>query len=494
LGPPADLARRTLIGIVTLVVALGAPAAAQAVSTIGYQSGVLVYTADQGGSITHLAYREYNTQGGGTAFFPAFAIPSEGVQFDNQNCIDDSVGYIACNPGSRTRFQGGNGLDSFFVGEEYPTSEGVDIIGNGGNDKLDDQHGDANRTIDGGPGNDRLDGRGGNDVLLGGDGNDELEGHTGADELRAGGGDDTLFGDPFDVRSPDIIDGGPGFDKTESRSDNVNLTNDGQANDFGDGDNVIDVEFFAHFGNGVGTVVMTPARDKVEFFGDNATIRGLGGDDELVSGNGTENVDGGPGNDTVTGGFNHDTVAGGAGRDNIHADVTGSFCGIFSCQIPFGNDTVNAADGEPDNIDCGVGTDTANVDTTDVVANCETVNRSVVDGPGGGLLSTFGILRGQRLLAALARGLRIRVGCRRACRIRGDYLVNSRLLARSVSAAKGSKRLRRAGRTTVVLKFTRKAKRKLRRFRRVSGTVRLRVSPLRGGRATIRRKRATLRR
>ncbi len=242
-------------------------------------------------------------------------------------CIDDTVGYVACAHATRIRFQGGNGLDSFFVGEEVPISQLVDIIGAGGNDKLDDQHGDANRTIDGGPGNDRLDGRGGNDVLLGGDGNDELEGHTGADELRAGAGDDTLFGDPYDVRSPDIIDGGPGFDKTEPRGNNVNMTVDGQADDFGEGDNVIDVEYFAVFGNAVGTIVMTEAPDKVEFFGDSATIRGLGGDDELVAGNGTENIDGGPGNDTVTGGFNHDTVAGGAGRDNIYADTTGSYAG-----------------------------------------------------------------------------------------------------------------------------------------------------------------------
>jgi hypothetical protein len=105
------------------------------------------------------------------------------------------------------------------------------------------------------------------------------------------------------------------------------------------------------------------------------------------------------------------------------------------------------------------------------------------------------VLRGQRLFAALARGLRIRAGCAAPCRISGNYLVNSGLLARSVSVAKGSKRLTRAGRATVVLKFTRKAKRKLRRYRRVSGTVRLRVKALQGGGGTTtKRKRVTLRR
>jgi hypothetical protein len=114
-------------------------------------------------------------------------------------------------------------------------------------------------------------------------------------------------------------------------------------------------------------------------------------------------------------------------------------------------------------------------------------------GGGGGLVLTFSI-PGQRIIRALVRGLRIRTGCRNPCRLRGDFLVDSGLLARAVSVARGSKTLRRAGRTTLVLKFTRRAKRKLRRFRRIRGTVRLRATPLGGGRATVRRKRVTLRR
>ena len=72
-------------------------------------------------------------------------------------------------------------------------------------------------------------------------------------------------------------------------------------------------------------------------------------------------------------GFDNDTITGGPGRDAIFADATGSFCGIFSCTVPFGNDTVNARDGEADSIDCGIGADRAVVDTIDTVANCETV-------------------------------------------------------------------------------------------------------------------------
>ena len=61
-------------------------------------------------------------------------------------------------------------------------------------------------------------------------------------------------------------------------------------------------------------------------------------------------------------------------------------CGWYSytCKIPFGNDVVNARDGEADTIDCGVGQDRAIVDAIDVVANCETVEvAGAAPGPGG---------------------------------------------------------------------------------------------------------------
>ena len=51
-----------------------------------------------------------------------------------------------------------------------------------------------------------------------------------------------------------------------------------------------------------------------------------------------------------------------------------SRCTYYSCKIPYGNDVINARDGEADNIDCGIGEDKAIVDAIDVVANCETVD------------------------------------------------------------------------------------------------------------------------
>jgi hypothetical protein len=52
-------------------------------------------------------------------------------------------------------------------------------------------------------------------------------------------------------------------------------------------------------------------------------------------------------------------ITGGSGADHIDAGP--------------GSDTVNAADGERDVIDCGPGNDHAIVDQVDVVRNCELV-------------------------------------------------------------------------------------------------------------------------
>ena len=78
-------------------------------------------------------------------------------------------------------------------------------------------------------------------------------------------------------------------------------------------------------------------------------------------------------------------LTGGPGQDTIFADATSASCGWYSytCKIPFGNDVVNARDGEADTIDCGVGEDRAVVDAIDIVTNCETVDKAgATTGPG----------------------------------------------------------------------------------------------------------------
>jgi hypothetical protein len=128
-------------------------------------------------------------------------------------------------------------------------------------------------------------------------------------------------------------------------------------------------------------------------------------------------------------------------------------------------------------------------------------------GPAGGLptdvldpLVGF-ILRRQGLLAALENGYRVDFTTNE----RGTALVellasgaNAKGLkpiaaARTVRVARGSKRLVRTGRARVVAKFTRKARRTLRRRKRVRLVVRLSVTDAAKNK-TVKRKRITLKR
>jgi RTX calcium-binding nonapeptide repeat (4 copies) len=88
-------------------------------------------------------------------------------------------------------------------------------------------------------------------------------------------------------------------------------------------------------------------------------IEGNGGNDVIAAGAGDNAVFGGSGNDTITAGAGRDLIVGGPGRDTIAAGA--------------GNDRIEARDGFRDVIDCGPGTDTAEVDRLDVVRNCEHV-------------------------------------------------------------------------------------------------------------------------
>jgi hypothetical protein len=79
---------------------------------------------------------------------------------------------------------------------------------------------------------------------------------------------------------------------------------------------------------------------------------GAGGNDTLIGNDAINDLSGGRGNDRIDGGRGNDVLAGGAG-----------------------DDTIDAQDGFADFVACGPGNDTANVDTLDIVTECETVNR-----------------------------------------------------------------------------------------------------------------------
>jgi Ca2+-binding RTX toxin-like protein len=391
-----------------------------------------------------------------------------GSGLEGRDCeyVESDPNIVRCNAEANTTVNLGDGDDGF------------GSVGNCGGC-------DTNDTVDGGPGGDTLVGWAGNDSLNGGPGDDSFDeyidlptGFTkglGADTLNGGDGTDAL--------------------KFGPRSSGVNLTLDGAANDGAPGEaNNIGGDIERIEGTtGADVLVGNDGPNGLYGSSGNDEIYGRGGNDVLWGDVEDDRIYGEAGDDELRGGDNSDFIDGGPGSDYFDGDPP---CSTFYCAG--GNDQMQARDGVADSVQCGVGADTAVVDQLDAVAaDCDTIDSGTVGSGGGGGL--VGLVAGlstprQRLLAALTRGLRVRVTCSSPCRLGGAFLVDSGLLARAVRVARGSKTLSTAGTATMVLRFTAKAKRQLRKRRRVTGTVRVRATPLGGGTATTHRKRIKLRR
>jgi Ca2+-binding RTX toxin-like protein len=472
---------KTLIAALVAATALLAPAMSQAATVSLDSSGTIVYRGGEsegldlhittfqpwGDPQTYLMLNDSATQT--IASGPCFM--SEG---------HDPTILCPLN-GAPLRVEGGGARDWIVVSSDIPDTKPIAIHGNGGNDEIEDVFiSTAGRVLTGGPGNDLIEGHGGNDDIDGGDGNDVVDGGEGDDEVRGGAGDDEMWGDHYKDPGADLLDGGPGTDTTEewgipsdlTSQPRTSVTLDGAANDGrpGEGDNVVGIERIRV--SVVGDYVGTDGADEIKVINPGnegpSSLRGLGGNDTLVAEDFDDTVDGGAGDDTVEGGHGNDTVTGGPGRDTIYGDATSSHCSWYSCKIPFGNDTINARDGEVDNVDCGIGTDTAVVDTIDVVANCETVDGKAPSKGGGGGVA----LKVKRTsLRALAKhGLKVTVPCATACRVSGA------LLLRGKKVGGGSGRANAAGTVTVKLKLAAKAKRRVKRLRKATVTVRVTVT------------------
>jgi Ca2+-binding RTX toxin-like protein len=99
-------------------------------------------------------------------------------------------------------------------------------------------------------------------------------------------------------------------------------------------------------------------------------VLGLDGNDKITVGKGVIGVivDGGAGNDTITGGSGNDSLAGGAGDDSI----TGG-SGFDTLRGGAGNDRLFSRDGFPDIVDGGSGSDSAQVDSRELLSSIETL-------------------------------------------------------------------------------------------------------------------------
>ncbi len=479
------MTRRMLAAALAAAFTLLAPAAAQAGSHITWTAERLTVTTDGAGDVVSLYTREISgvvypafTTGGPTTYTQA--TPTEG------GCIEDA-GYIVCDAADSFLFQGGGANDTLSISNEAALNAvPATLNGAGGNDKLQD-FSSAPRTLDGGEGNDVMFGSDGNDTMRGGNGNDEVDGEGGNDNVSGGDGDDKLYGDHFKAPGADVIDGGPGFDRVIDDypvgEGPVTVTLDNVANDgrAGESDNLIGIE---EIEGPPGTYIGSDAAETftVGATGEASSVSGRGGNDTITTLNGSDQVDGGAGDDRLVTGFDNDNVTGGPGRDTIFSDATSSYCGIFTCTVPFGNDTINARDGEADTIDCGVGADRAVVDAIDTHANCETVEASSNGEEGsGGEASALTVLSRRSIRQIVRRGLRIRVFCPARCTI-SARLTTSRALARrlrlgrSRQLAAARKTLGSAGTSTLTLKVARKARRPFSRLRRATVTLTVRRS------------------
>ena len=497
------MVRRMLVTVMAAAAGMAAPAVAQA--------GTLGYYDVQGA--TYLVFQAQGGEGSvivvGDDSDPAWMkIGKDAVAgTPPAECQESFPDWLRCPIRAGIVLFGSDGPERF-TASDLPAGTYLEMLGEGGDDQLQESSDGLGSYFDGGAGRDEIDAGDGDDELRGGDGPDELEAGGGADRLYGEGGDDHLIGDPSNKpAAPDVIDGGEGFDKagewSEGTATGIVVTLDGVADDgrAGEGDNVVAVEHLATFVGG--RYVGTDAAERYEIIsgaGDAASdIQARGGDDHVTASGGSERIDGGAGADTLTGGFNNDTITGGPGPDTIFADTSGSYCSIWSCQLPYGNDTVDVRDGEVDSVDCGVGADRVIADRADVIAgNCETVERGGPDDEDGqdekSTAAKLAGVSGKRSLRRLAgKGLAARVSCATACGISADLLVDKRT-ARRLGLGKarriggGRRELAAAGTATVPLKATAKVKRRLKRLRSATLTLRIRVKGADDATATLTRR------
>jgi Ca2+-binding RTX toxin-like protein len=352
---------------------LTVPAAAQA-GTLTTEGDQIVYRAAPGETnrLTMLADDD------GTLIFND-AAP---MTLASDDCTGRYGGRLQCRPlPGGLRMELGDGDDRVIL-SDYMTGTIV-VDGGSGNDHIEGPNGDRVDTFLGGDGDDELLGGGGDDLLDGGPGNDDLDGSYGRDALSGGPGDDQLRGDNK-TPEPDVLDGGPGLDRIADAAYNafdgdpqaaISITLDGRANDGrpGEGDNVIDVELFRLLAPA--TLVAGAQGVAFEVFrtvAGGSTLTGGPAADRLTGFDYDDRIDGKAGDDVIMGSYGNDTITGGPGRDQIHGD-TNAACNWAECRPPYGNDTIYAADGERDEIECGVGNDTAYVDRKDRVSGCEKV-------------------------------------------------------------------------------------------------------------------------
>jgi len=357
---------------------------------------------------------------------------------------------IVDDPGTFQRFSAGDSIsyaahtDGVAVSLDNAANDGA--AGEGDNVVADVENvtgGQAADTLTAGAPSAGLFGAAGNDAISGGPADDFLDGGDGADSLAGGAGDDFIRdgdftdgiqnpGDPAQpIAGNDALDGGAGNDTlvTDRGADNV-VGGPGR-----------DDAFFAQgFGNRAipqASTVTTPIADA----GFTISLDDLANDGVTGAGEGdnvhsdVENVTtDGRAADVISTGAGNDAIDGGAGADTINAGD--------------GDDAVNAVDATTDIIDCGRGTDAANVDLAgaqalraDVTFDCETITGQAFGAVAPPVDTSKPVLKlsSKRVKVKAFRGrglLPITVTCSKACSLAGEaFTSKARIITRVASVA-----------------------------------------------------------
>ncbi len=193
------------------------------------------------------------------------------------------------------------------------------------------------------------------DVLVGGARGDTLRGHGGNDRLEGRGGDDTLYGG----HGRDTLLGGPGDDRVYARDGSKDVIACGAGRDATVADGLDEVGGDCESIDRPTASAPEPGPQPPSDSG--RTIRGTPRADTLSGGAGNDRIFGEGGNDRLYGLGGNDAIEGGPGEDLIDGGQ--------------GDDTVAAADGARDRVLCGAGRDRVVADQTDLVNQCESVER-----------------------------------------------------------------------------------------------------------------------
>jgi Ca2+-binding RTX toxin-like protein len=479
-------------GLAMLVLLVCVPAAGA--STLSVSGNTAVYTGDPSGDVVRL--QRYVDRG--TAYF----------------LVSDSGGITANSPCGMV-----SGTSSTMAACRITSGMGYRLLTGAGADAVTIASGAPGGTTDLGPGNDTFTGESAADIVHGGDGDDVLRGAGGNDQIFGDSGNDAVAGQSGN----DIVDGGAGDDQLEGAGDGMPADAGTGSDDIRGGAGSDRLSYLDHK-SAVNVSLDDKPGDGSSGENDNArsdieTLVGSTFDDVLVGNDGPQSLfgnagldraDGLGGNDIVNGGTDDDELYGGAGDDRIEGSAGGDYLEGGSGEDLFEGDNVcetepctgdsdfiQARDGQADTVNCGVGADTAIVDSLDVVAQdtqhgCERIDRSAaaaVTPPAGGVLGVsagLGVPKlsvlGARKLGRLRRAkLAIKVTCPGSCRVKARLISG-----RTVVASRSHTRLG-AGTVIVRPKLSKKGRKLLARRKKVSLTLAVDVTDDQGRTTTLAR-------